>query len=83
MSSFQIDLGFPAFVLEYKAAQKKHRTLKNDVRAALEVLEKNPCDGDHMPRVGDNLYKIRIGVKGQFGKRGGGLLLPTSEPRPN
>jgi hypothetical protein len=24
-----------------------------------------------MPRVGDNLYKTRIGVKGQFGKRGG------------
>jgi mRNA-degrading endonuclease RelE of RelBE toxin-antitoxin system len=71
LSLFRIDLSSPDFQSEYKAARKKHKTVSSDVTTLFEQLEKDPKSGDHMPRVGENIYKIRMGVKGQFGKSGG------------
>ena len=72
---FQIDLQFPAFVNELKLALRNHPTFKQDLRDCLEYLEKNPRAGDAIPRVGGSVFKIRLGVKGQFGKRVGYRLL--------
>lgn len=75
MSSFRIDVDFPAFISEYKTARKKFASFKNDLKTALEELEANPKVGDQIPGCGDDLFKIRIGVKGQLGKRGGYRLI--------
>jgi mRNA-degrading endonuclease RelE of RelBE toxin-antitoxin system len=71
LSLYRIDLGFPVFIAEYKAALKQFPTFKDDVKKILEQLEKDPNIGDQMQRVGENVFKVRLGVKGQFGKRGG------------
>jgi mRNA-degrading endonuclease RelE of RelBE toxin-antitoxin system len=71
LSSFSIDISFPPFMSELKAAKKKFPTIKNDLAASFAEIEQNPKAGDHIPRCGEDLYKLRIGVKGQMGKRGG------------
>lgn len=75
MNSFRIDLGFVDFIAEYKAALKKHPTFKNDLKKTLETLEGSPYSGDLIPRTRPDVFKIRIGVKGQFGKSGGYRLI--------
>jgi mRNA-degrading endonuclease RelE of RelBE toxin-antitoxin system len=75
LSSFRIDLSFSSFVSEYKAAIKKFPAFKKDFTKALEELENTPQAGDQIPRVGGNVFKIRIGLKGQFGKSGGFRLI--------
>ena len=70
-SSFRIDLSFRPFLAEYKAALKKFPTFKNDMKSCLSDLENDPKIGDRIPRCAPDLYKVRIGVKNQFGKRGG------------
>ncbi|HUA22195.1 MAG TPA: hypothetical protein VMB25_25800 [Bryobacteraceae bacterium] len=75
MNSYRIDLGFPSFIAEYRAALKKFPNFKNDLKQILEQLEKDPRLGDQMQRVGENAFKVRIGLKGQFGKSGGFRLI--------
>lgn len=71
MSLFRIDLGFADFITEYKLALKKFPTFKDNVKKTLEQLEHDPNIGDRMQRVGESVFKVRLGVKGQFGKSGG------------
>ena len=76
MNSFSIDVSFPPFLIELKEAKKKFPSFpKHDLPATFEILEKNPRAGDQIPRVGADVFKIRIGVKGQFGKSGGYRLI--------
>jgi len=75
LNSFQIDLSFHAFVSEYKAALRKFPSFKKDLVATLEQVEKDPRVGDQMQRVGENVFKTRIGIKGQIGKSGGYRLI--------
>jgi mRNA-degrading endonuclease RelE of RelBE toxin-antitoxin system len=76
LSLFRIDLSFPTFISEYKAALKKYPNLKTDIANTFNEIQGRPDAGDLIPRVsGDNLWKIRIGLKGQFGKRGGYRLI--------
>lgn len=75
MSSFRIDVTFPVFSSELKAALKKHRNLKSDLIECFTRMEADPKAGDRMPRVGSNVFKIRVGMKGQFGRRGGYRLI--------
>jgi mRNA-degrading endonuclease RelE of RelBE toxin-antitoxin system len=71
LSLFRIDVSFPAFTSELKSALKKFRTFKADITRALEEIEANPRAGDQIPNTKSNLFKLRIGVKGQMGKSGG------------
>jgi hypothetical protein len=71
LSLFQIDITLPVFVSDYKAALKKFPKLKVDLKMLLESIEENPTLGDRIPRQGMDLYKVRLGIKGQFGKSGG------------
>ncbi len=75
MSLFRIDAAFPAFFEEAKVAQRNYPSFKSDLGAAFEHLERSPRTGDAIPRVGPDLFKIRLGVKGRFGKRGGYRLI--------
>jgi mRNA-degrading endonuclease RelE of RelBE toxin-antitoxin system len=75
LNLYRIDLGFTDFVAEYKTLLKKFPTFKNDLKQTLEDLEKDPKLGDQMPRVGNNTFKVRLGLKGQFGKRSGFRLI--------
>jgi hypothetical protein len=76
-SSFRIDLQFPPFESELRLALKTHPTLKQDLATVFERLEGEARAGDAIPRVGaaGSVFKIRLGVKGLFGKRGGYRLL--------
>jgi mRNA-degrading endonuclease RelE of RelBE toxin-antitoxin system len=76
-SSFKIDLHFSIFESELKLALKAHPTLKQDLKTVFDRLENEPRAGDAIPRVGaaGSVFKIRLGVKGLFGKRGGYRLL--------
>lgn len=75
MNSFTIDVSVPIFVQEYKQALKKFPSVKNDISEAFGALEKSPEIGDAIPGYARALWKIRIGVKGRFGKRGGYRLI--------
>jgi mRNA-degrading endonuclease RelE of RelBE toxin-antitoxin system len=75
LNSFRIDVSFATFISEFKAATKKFKTFKADLIRAFEEIEKNPRAGDQIPRTGSDLFKIRLGVKGQIGKRGGYRLI--------
>jgi len=75
LSLFRIDAGFAPFASEYKLALRSFPTFKNDLSSAFEQLETAPRLGDAIPRVGPDLFKIRLGVKGRFGKRGGYRLI--------
>ena len=75
MNSFTIDVSVPVFVQEYKQALKKFPSIKNDISEAFGSLEKSPEIGDAIPGYARALWKLRIGVKGRFGKRGGYRLI--------
>jgi mRNA-degrading endonuclease RelE of RelBE toxin-antitoxin system len=75
LNSFQIDITLPIFVSDYKAALKKFPKLKTDLKVLLETIETDPTVGDRIPRQGADLYKVRLGLKGQFGKSGGYRLI--------
>lgn len=62
MSIYRIDVKFPPFVSDYKAA--------------FEILENTPETGDQIPHTGSYIFKIRVGIKGQrIGRRGGFRLI--------
>jgi mRNA-degrading endonuclease RelE of RelBE toxin-antitoxin system len=63
----------PHFDREMKRLSKKYVFLKNEYKELIEELEKNPELGTHL---GNDIYKIRIGVasKGK-GKRGGARVI--------
>ena len=71
LSLFRIDVSFPAFTSELKSAPKKFRTFKAASRGRWRRSEANPRAGDQIPNTKSNLFKLRIGVKGQMGKSGG------------
>jgi mRNA-degrading endonuclease RelE of RelBE toxin-antitoxin system len=77
LSLYRIDVNFAPFASEYKAALKKFRSFKDDLTAAFASLETNPeVAGDQLRYTADNVFKIRIGIKGQnIGKRGGFRLI--------
>jgi mRNA-degrading endonuclease RelE of RelBE toxin-antitoxin system len=76
LNSFTIDLGFPDFVHEYKLALKNYPTVKANIRETLAILEQDPtAGGDSIPGYSRALWKIRLGVRGKFGKRGGYRLI--------
>ncbi len=71
LSLYRIDIAFAPFVSEYKSALKKFRSFKNDLTEALTALEYDPKSGDQLRYTADNVFKVRISVKGQnIGKRG-------------
>ena len=63
----------PHFDREMKRLSKKYVSLKNEYKELIKELEKNPELGNHL---GNNIYKIRIGIgsKGK-GKRGGARVI--------
>jgi len=81
LSLYRIDIAFAPLVSEYKSALKKFASFKNDLTAALAVLERDPKSGDQLRYTADNVFKVRIGVKGQnIGKRGGFRLIYHVDP---
>jgi mRNA-degrading endonuclease RelE of RelBE toxin-antitoxin system len=76
LSLYRIDIAFAPFVAEYKDALKKFRSFKHDLTIALAALESSPKSGDQLRYTADNVFKVRIGIKGQnIGKRGGFRLI--------
>jgi mRNA-degrading endonuclease RelE of RelBE toxin-antitoxin system len=75
LSLFRIDAGFTPFASEVKLALRNFPTFKADLLKTFETLETTPRAGDAIPRVGPDIFKIRLGVKGRFGKRGGYRLI--------
>ncbi len=76
MSLYRIDVLFPPFKSEYKAALKKFRTFRDDLTSTFQVLEKAPEAGDRMKYADSYVFKIRIGVRGSgIGKSGGYRLI--------
>jgi len=63
----------PHFDREMKRLSNKYVSLKNEYRELIKELEKNPELGVHL---GNNIYKVRIGIasKGK-GKRGGARVI--------
>ena len=63
----------PNFDREMKRLYKKYVSLKNEYKELIKELEKNPELGTHL---GNNIYKIRIGIasKGK-GKRSGARVI--------
>jgi mRNA-degrading endonuclease RelE of RelBE toxin-antitoxin system len=71
LSLYTIDLSFADFVEEYKQALKSFSAIKENLSEALSAMELNPGAGDAIPGYSRTVWKIRIGVRGRFGKRGG------------
>ena len=63
----------PHFEREMKRLSKKYVSLKGEYKELIKELEKNPELGTHL---GNDIYKIRIGIasKGK-GKRGGARII--------
>ena len=63
----------PHFDREMKRLSKKYVSLKNEYEELIKELEKNSELGTHL---GNNIYKVRIGIasKGK-GKRGGARVI--------
>ena len=63
----------PHFDREMKRLSKKYVSLKSEYAELIKELEKNPELGTHL---GNDIYKIRIGIasKGK-GKRGGARVI--------
>ena len=63
----------PHFDREMKRLAQKYVSLKDEYKEFIKELEKNPELGTH---IGNNIYKIRIGIdsKGK-GKRGGARVI--------
>ncbi|MBL7105927.1 MAG: hypothetical protein ISS18_16500 [Bacteroidales bacterium] len=61
------------FKKEVKRLQKKHPSIKSDVKHLIDILEKKPLSGTPL---GKNCYKIRFTItsKGR-GKRSGGRVI--------
>ncbi len=61
------------FKKEAKKLIKKYRSLRNEIEELGAILEENPTTGTDM---GNNVYKIRLGVKSKGkGKRGGARVM--------
>ena len=65
----------PPFRSELKHALRTFPEFKEDIKCAFERIEATPRAGDAVPRVGADIFKIRLGVKGRFGKSGGYRLI--------
>jgi len=63
----------PHFDREMKRLSKKYVSLKNEYKELIKKLEKKPELGTH---IGNDIYKIRVGIasKGK-GKRGGARVI--------
>ena len=70
--SFEV-LVVRSFEKQLKRLSKKYKSIKQDIKPLFDSLETNPLQGDY---IGNNCYKIRVGIssKGK-GKRGGARLI--------
>lgn len=76
LPQLKIDATSTTFQRDLNAAKKRHPTVLNDVKVVLENLEENPSLGDWIPGVGEEVRKVRVGVKAQnVGKRNGYRLI--------
>jgi mRNA-degrading endonuclease RelE of RelBE toxin-antitoxin system len=72
----KIDLTAPTFCRDLEEAIKRHRSVKADLNSALESLEKDPNIGDWIPGLGEEVRKLRLGVKKEgIGKSKGYRLI--------
>lgn len=63
----------PNFEREAKKLLKKYKSLKNEISTLIESLEETPEQGTHL---GNDIYKIRLGIKSKGkGKRGGARIM--------
>lgn len=62
-----------SFEKQIKRLAKKYKSLKEDIKPLIESLETDPSQGDYL---GNDCYKIRLGIssKGK-GKRGGARII--------
>ena len=63
MPPLKIDLTAPTFSRDLADAIKRHRSVKADLNSALESIEKDPNMGDWIPGLGEEVRKLRVGVK--------------------
>ena len=63
MPPLKIDLSAPTFTRDLEEAIKRHRSVRTDLETVLQSLEQNPNIGDWIPGLGEEVRKIRIGVK--------------------
>jgi mRNA-degrading endonuclease RelE of RelBE toxin-antitoxin system len=64
----------PNFEKEAKRLYKKHRSLKKDLLALIESLEKSPQQGEP---IGNNFYKVRIAISSKGSGKSGGARIIT------
>lgn len=64
---------YPTFDRELKRLAKKYLSLKQDILAIIQEIERNPYAGTDL---GNNIYKYRLSIasKGK-GKSGGGRII--------
>ncbi len=66
-------IAIPKFAKELKKLSKKHPSLKSDFAVLIESLENDPFQGVSL---GNNCYKIRLGIKSKGkGKSGGARVI--------
>ena len=66
-------LTIPQFEKQLKALVKKYPSLKNEYANLIDLLEKDPTQGQN---IGNDCYKIRISIKSkQSGKSGGARII--------
>ena len=81
MPRFAIDSTVGRFQSDLAEAVRRHPSVVEDLREALEKLEDNPGAGVWVPGVGAEVRKLRVGVKKQnIGKSAGYRLLYLVEP---
>jgi mRNA-degrading endonuclease RelE of RelBE toxin-antitoxin system len=70
--SFKI-IAADSFSKQLKRLSKKYKSLKMDIKPLFDSLPESPIQGDY---IGDDCYKIRLGIasKGK-GKRGGARVI--------
>lgn len=70
--SYSVDTT-PNFEREAKRLIKKYKSLKNEINALIDSLEKTPEQGTHL---GNDIYKIRLAVKSKGkGRRSGARVM--------
>ena len=68
-------IAVPTFKKELKKLAKKYRSLKTDLAALFDTLEKKPTQGIAL---GNNCYKIRITITSKGKGKSGGARVVTN-----
>jgi len=68
-------IAVPTFKKELKKLAKKYHSLKSDLAALFETLEKDPTQGTAL---GNNCYKIRLAVSSKNKGKSSGARLITN-----